>query len=271
MVVSPMHTFHLNLNSKEINNIKLAILPGDPDRVKKIALLMDNPKYISKNREFTIWSANLNKNKIIICSTGIGGPSTSIVVEELSQLGIRIFLRIGTAGAIQPYLTVGSVLIVTAAVRYDGASQHFAPLEFPAVADLSCSLALIQSAQAISSKTYWGINVSSDTFYPGQERLNTYSGWVIKKLKGSMEEWKNMGVMGYEMESATLLTMCASQKNLRAGSIVGIIVNRTQKEIPNLDSVLHAENIAIQSVIKAAKMLLSNQNNIFLNKHNYNT
>ena len=111
---------------------------------------MDNPVYLASLREFTSWCAELNGKPIIICSTGIGGPSTSIVVEELAQLGIRTFLRIGTTGAIQKNINVGDVLIITRAVRLDGASLHFAPLEYPAVADLAvpmrCMRRLKQSA-----------------------------------------------------------------------------------------------------------------------------
>lgn len=251
-----MYTFHLGLTSKDCSDVMLAILPGDPERVKKIALLMDNPKYLSSNREFSIWSAELNKQSVIICSTGIGGPSTSIVVEELSQIGIRTFLRIGTAGAIQSYIQVGDLLVINAAVRCDGASKHFAPLEFPAVADLSCSMALIEAAKLMSMKTYCGISVSSDTFYPGQERLNTYSGRIVRNLRGTMTEWKNMGVLSYEMESATLLTMCASQ-GLKAGVIVGVVVNRVDEDIPNSISVYNAEQSAIRVGICAARILLT--------------
>lgn len=249
-------TFHLGLRAQDCNNATLAILPGDPDRVKKIALLMDNPKYIISRREFTIWYAEINQNSVIICSTGIGGSSTSIVVEELSQLGIHIFLRIGTAGAIQSYIKVGNLLVINAAVRCDGASQHFAPLGFPAVADLSCSTALIKAAELIKIKTYCGISVSSDTFYPGQERLNTFSGYVMRRLKGSMEEWRRMGVLSYEMESSTLLTMCASQ-GLKAGVVVGVVVNRINEDIPSLSAVSNAENVAIRVGVKAASILLT--------------
>lgn len=249
------NTFHLGLNSNDCNNALLALLPGDPNRVEKIAKLMNNPKYLINNREFTIWYAEISKKPIIICSTGIGGPSTSIAVEELAQLGIKTFLRIGTAGAIQPYIQIGNVLIINAAVRYDGASQHFAPIEFPAVADLSCSIALKKAAKLIGIKTYWGINVSSDTFYPGQERLDTYSGRVIQKFRGSMKEWKNMGVISYDMESATLLTMCASQ-GLKAGVVVGVIVNRSTKEIPNTTDLQNAEYSSIKVGIEASRILL---------------
>lgn len=251
--------FHLGLKSQDIQDATLAILPGDPNRVKKIALLMNDPKYLSSYREFTTWSAKLDENIVIICSTGIGGPSTSIVVEELSQLGIRTFLRIGTTGAIQDHIKIGDILVITAAIRCDGASKHFAPLEFPAIADLSCSIALITAGKKMGVTLHHGISVSTDTFYPGQERKNTYSGRIIKQLQGSLEEWKNMGAMSYEMESATLLTMCATQEKLRAGIVTGVIVNRTQcQNIPNKTLISNTEHKAIKVVIEGARILLKN-------------
>lgn len=105
---------------------------------------------------------------MIVCSTGIGGPSTSIAVEELAQLGVRTFLRIGTTGAIQPHINVGDVLVTTASVRLDGASLHFAPMEFPAVADFACTTALVEAAKSIGATTHIGVTASSDTFYPAR-------------------------------------------------------------------------------------------------------
>lgn len=122
--------FHLGLTKADLQGATLAIVPGDPERVKKIAALMDNPVHLASHREFTTWRAELSGKPVIICSTGIGGPSTSIAVEELSQLGVRTFLRVGTTGAIQPDINVGDVLVTTGSVRLDGASLHFAPLEF---------------------------------------------------------------------------------------------------------------------------------------------
>ena len=185
---------------------------------------------------------------MIVCSTGIGGPSTSIAVEELAQLGIRTFLRIGTTGAIQPHINVGDVLVTTASVRLDGASLHFAPMEFPAVADFECTTALVEAAKSVGATTHVGVTASSDTFYPGQERYDTFSGRVVSRFKGSMEEWQSMGVMNYEMESATLLTMCASRSACRYGG--GVIVNRTQQEIPNAETMKQTESHAVKSWLK---------------------
>ena len=184
---------------------------------------MDKPVKLAAHREFTTWRAELDGKAVIVCSTGIGGPSTSIAVEELAQLGIRTFLRIGTTGAIQPHINVGDVLV--------------------------------EAAKSVGATTHVGVTASSDTFYPGQERYDTFSGRVVSRFKGSMEEWQSMGVMNYEMESATLLTMCASQ-GLRAGMVAGVIVNRTQQEIPNAETMKQTESHAVKIVVEAARRLI---------------
>ena len=247
--------FHLGLTKNDLQGATLAIVPGDPKRVEKIAKLMDNPVHLASLREYTSWRGEIDGKAVIVCSTGIGGPSTSIAVEELAQLGIRTFLRIGTTGAIQEHINVGDILVTTAAVRLDGASVHFAPMEFPAVSDFECMNALYKAAKDNGSTVHVGVTASSDTFYPGQERYDTYTGRVVRRFKGSMKEWQEMGVMNYEMESATLLTMCASQ-GLRAGMVAGVIVNRTQQEIPDAELLKKTENNALGIVIEAARTLM---------------
>ncbi|MBN3168943.1 MULTISPECIES: uridine phosphorylase [Pectobacterium] len=254
--MSTSDVFHLGLVKNDLQGATLAIVPGDPERVEKIARLMDNPVHLASHREFTSWRAELDGKPVIVCSTGIGGPSTSIAVEELAQLGIRTFLRVGTTGAIQSGINVGDVLVTTAAVRLDGASLHFAPMEFPAVADFGCTTALVEAAKASGAALHVGITASSDTFYPGQERYDTFSGRVVRRFRGSMEEWQSMGVLNYEMESATLLTMCASQ-GLKAGMIAGVIVNRTQQEIPDAATMKLAETTVIKVLLDATRSLLA--------------
>lgn len=246
--------FHIGITKEHLQGATLAIVPGDPDRVKKIAALMDNPVYLASHREFTSWRGTLGGKPVIVCSTGIGGPSTSIVVEELAQLGIRTFLRVGTTGAIQPNIHPGDLLVTTAAVRLDGASLHFAPMAYPAVADFTCTQTLVEASRENGNTVHIGITASSDTFYPGQERYDTYSGRVVKEFQGSMEEWMKMGVLNYEMESATLFTMCASQ-GLRAGMVSGVIVNRLQQEIPDHSVLQNTEDKAIKAGVDAAKRL----------------
>jgi uridine phosphorylase len=196
----------------------------------------------------------LDGNSVVVCSTGIGGPSTSIAVEELAQLGVTTFLRVGTTGGIQPNVNPGDVIITTGAVRLDGASLHFAPMEFPAVADFECTTALVTAARDAGSQTHVGITASSDTFYPGQERYDTTTGRVVERFRGSLDEWQSMGVLNYEMESATLLTMCASS-GWRAGCVAGVLVNRTQQETPDAATIAATESNAVAIVVAAARQL----------------
>jgi len=248
--------FHLNLTRGQLDGATLAIVPGDPARVPKLAALLDRPAALAANREFTSWLGHAPDGgaPIVVCSTGIGGPSTSIAVEELAQLGVRTFLRVGTTGAIQPQIAVADVIVSTAAVRLDGASRHFAPLEYPAVADFECTTALVAAAKAAGRTVHVGVTASSDTFYPGQERYDTVSGFVPAHLRGSMQEWRALHVLNYEMESATLFTMCAAN-GWRAGMVAGVLVNRTTQEIP--DPSVHAavETAAVEVVIAAATAL----------------
>lgn len=246
--------FHLELSKSMLEGATVAIVPGDPGRVERIASTMDRSSPLAAHREYTSWLGWLGTRPVVVCSTGIGGPSTSIAVEELAQLGVRTFLRVGTTGGIQPHVQAGDVVVTTAAVRLDGASSHFAPMEFPAVADFACTTALVDAARDRGVEPHVGITASSDTFYPGQERYDTYSGRVPARFRGSLEEWRAMGVLNYEMESATLFTMCATQ-GLRAGCVAGVIVNRDEREIPDEEVQQRTEETAVGIVVDAARRL----------------
>lgn len=248
--------FHLDLDRERLHGAELAIIPGDPARVERIAQLLERPQPLASTREFTSWLGWLGDKSVVVCSTGIGGPSTSIAVEELAQLGVRTFLRVGTTGAIQPGIRPGEVIVTTGAVRLDGASTHFAPMEFPAVADFACTSALVEACRSAGLDPHTGITASSDTFYPGQERYDTYSGRVVKRFQGSFEEWRALGVLNYEMESATLFTMCASQ-GLRAGCVAGVLVNRNDTETPDEAASAAVESTSIGVVVEAARILLA--------------
>jgi uridine phosphorylase len=247
--------FHLDLTRDMLKGATLAIVPGDPARSQPIAGRMDDPIFLANKREFTSWLGHIDDTPVVVCSTGIGGPSTSIALEELAQLGVRTFLRVGTTGAIQPDIAVGDVIITQASVRLDGASTHFAPIEYPAASNFECTSALVDAARALGLAHQVGITASSDTFYPGQERYDTVSGHVLRRFRGSTEQWQRLGVLNYEMESATLLTMCASQ-GWRAGCVAGVLVNRHQQETPDEANIASAEANAVQVVLAAAKSLL---------------
>ena len=246
--------FHLGLTRDQLQGATVAIMPGDPGRVPKIASLLDNPIALASNREYNSYLGFSGDTPIVVCSTGIGGPSTSIAAEELGQLGVRTFLRVGTTGAIQPWIDVADVIVTSGSVRMDGASLHFAPLEYPAVAHFDCMTALVESARDLGHPSHVGITVASDTFYPGQERYDTVSGYVRRSLQGSAAEWAALHVLNYEMESATLFTMC-SANGWRAGMVAGVLVNRNEQEIP--DDAVHdrVEANAVAVVVEAARRL----------------
>jgi uridine phosphorylase len=246
--------FHLELTEEMLQGATTAIVPGDPARVERIATAMDRAEFLHANREFTSWLGWVGDTPIVVCSTGIGGPSVSIAVEELAQLGVRTFIRLGTTGGIQPELEPGDVIVTTGAVRLDGASLHFAPMEFPAVADYECTNALVAAARAQGIEPHVGITASSDTFYPGQERYDTYTGHVTRRFRGSLEDWRAKGVLNYEMEAATLFTMCATM-GLRAGCVAGVLVNRNQTETPNEETAKRIESTTVAVTVDAVRRL----------------
>lgn len=249
--------YHLSLSEREIAGARIALLPGDPARVEKIAHMAERGRFVTSHREFCTWLGYIKDMPVVITSTGIGGPSTAIAVEELAQLGVRIFLRVGTTGAIQHHINVGDVVITTGAVRLDGASVHYAPREYPAVADYNLVWALVEAAQRLKIPYHVGITCSSATFYPGQERSDSFSQYIIRDLRGTKSEWQRLGVLNYEMEAATLLTMC-SALGLRAGCVCGVVDTPTQEQITP-ESLQRAEHHAIQVAVKATEIFLAKQ------------
>jgi len=251
--------YHVRLNEDMLKGVKIAILPGDPGRVEKTAKHINaDAVFLASNREYTSWLTEAKGKNILVCSTGIGGPSLSIAVEELASLGIKTFIRIGTTGAIQPYIKIPSLIITTGAVRLDGASKHYAPVEYPAVADFDITSALIEGAKMTGIPFYKGITASSDTFYPGQERYDTFSKYVIKDLQGSLAEWQKLHILNFEMESATLFTI-ANAFGLKAGCISSVIVNRTSGETPDDKVLAQAEQNLASAVNYALSILTINE------------
>jgi len=251
--------YHVKLNRKMLSGAETAVLPGDPGRVEKTARIIDpDAVFLVSNREYTSWLAEMGGRKVLVCSTGIGGPSVSICLEELAGLGIKNFFRIGTTGAIQDSINAADLVITTGSVRLDGASCHYAPVEYPAVADFDLTARLIQAAENLKIPYHKGISASSDTFYPGQERYDTFTGYVPRKFQGSLEEWKNLNVLNYEMESATLLTL-ASVFGLKAAMVASVIAIRGRDETPD-DSILPlAEQRLADCIREALSLLLTNE------------
>lgn len=231
--------FHLGLDRTQLQNIDIAFLPGDPGRVPKIAGYLENAKDLAYHREYRSMRGQWKGQEVLVCSTGIGGPSTAICVEELAMLGVKRFVRIGTTGALQDPINPGDVIIPTGAVRLDGASRHLAPLAYPAVADFRLVQKLVQGVERNQFPYHLGICASSDTFYQGQNRHDSYKkGWVHREIAEQMQEMKELNVLSFEMEVATLLTQC-STFGLSAAAVLGVLVNRNRAEFP--DAAQHAQ------------------------------
>ncbi|MFQ5479931.1 MAG: uridine phosphorylase [Thermodesulfobacteriota bacterium] len=247
--------YHLNLTKEDIEGATVALMPGDPARAGKIALEVSRSycstaTELALKREFTTFIVPTDDAPVIVTSTGIGGPSVSIAIEELARIGIRTFIRVGTTGAIQDYLKNGDCVITTGAVRLDGASRHYAPLSYPAVASLRVTNALVAGAEMAEVPFHTGITASSDTFYQGEEKAESFRKYAIKDIRGSTEEWRMLHVLNYEMESATLLTATASM-GLEGGCVTGVI---NGAESGNITAEVLARGEA--NVIKAATAAL---------------
>ena len=224
--------YHTGLSRADLQGAVYAVIPGDPERVAVLAQAIDEQaKPLKSRREYDSYLADLAGEKILVCSTGIGGPAASIAMEELAELGIKSFLRVGTTGAIQPNIKVGDVIVTKAAVRLDGTSAHYAPIEYPAVASFEFTGSAVKACQALAIGYHVGLTASSASFYAGQERYDSFKGFVTRGFRGSLAEWQQLNVLNYEMESATVFTV-ASAFGLRAACLCVVLVNRVESEHP---------------------------------------
>ena len=231
-----LRLYHVELSRDMLEGAHFAVTPGAPERAAAIAARLEDPRQLSDHRGLAGYLGRLNGVPVLVQSTGMGGPSTEIVVQELLMLGIDTFLRVGTTGSIQPEVAVGTTIITEAAVRLDGTSDHYLPPAFPAVADLHLTYSLLKAAQSLGMPYACGLTVSSASFYAGQERYDSATGYVPRHLQGSLEEWRRLGVLNYEMEAATLFALARSA-GARAGCVCGAIAQRSQSESPARDRI----------------------------------
>lgn len=185
---------------------KYVLIPGDPKRVEKIAASFDESKKVADYRGFVTYTGSVNGIGISACSTGIGCPSAAIAVEELARIGAETFIRVGTTGALQKEIKIGDIVIATSAVRADGTSRSYAPIELPAIADFNVTSALVDAAHRLRQKVHFGPVLTSDAFYGDLDNLRL---------------WSKYNVLSVEMESSTLFTL-ANVKKLKAGSILAV-------------------------------------------------
>ena len=241
--------YHIALKQGDVG--EYVILPGDPKRCEKIAKYFDNPVLVGDNREYTTYTGYLDGTKVSVTSTGIGGASASIAMEELVKIGAKYFIRVGTCGGMQTDVVGGDLVIATGAIRMEGTSKEYAPIEFPAVANLDIVNALVKASENLGYKSHTGIVQCKDSFY-GQHEPETKP--VSSELINKWEAWKKLGCLASEMESAALFVV-ASYLKVKVGSVFLAVANQEREKLGMDNPVVHDTEKAIKTAIEAIKIL----------------
>lgn len=242
--------YHTGVGPEDIGGY--VILPGDPKRCAKIAAHFDNPVLVADSREYVTYTGTLDGVKVSVTSTGIGGPSAAIAIEELSKCGAHTFIRVGTCGGMQENVCGGDVVIANGAVRMEGTSKEYAPIEYPAVADFTVTNALVQAADKLNITNHVGVVQCKDSFF-GQHEPEVMP--VSYELENKWQAWLRMGCLASEMESAALF-IAGSFLRVRVGSCFLVVANqeRAKKGLPNAQ--VHDTELAIKTAVEAIRELI---------------
>ena len=241
--------YHIQVANGEVG--RYVILPGDPKRCKKIAQYFEDPV----NREFITYTGTLDGVKVSVTSTGIGGPSAAIAMEELARCGADTFVRIGTCGGIQPEVKSGDIVVATGAVRMEGTSKEYAPIEYPAVADLMVVNALVSAAKEKDCEFYTGVVQSKDAFYGQHEPEMMPAGY---ELINKWEAWKKLGCLASEMETAALYIV-AAKLHVRVGACFLVMANQEREKLGLENPVVHDTDMAVQVAVEAIRKLIKEE------------
>ncbi|HIV67800.1 MAG TPA: uridine phosphorylase [Candidatus Butyricicoccus stercorigallinarum] len=248
---SPNEEFHLKIKPGDVG--RYVILPGDPGRCERIAQRFDHPRKVAANREFTTYTGTLDGVAVSVVSTGIGGPSAAIALEELVHCGAHTFLRVGTAGGMQPDVLGGDLVIATGAVRMDGTGTEYAPIEFPATAHFDVVQALQQAAAASGQRFHIGTVQCKDSFYGQHEPENMP---VSADLLQKWDAWLKCGALASEMESATLFVVAAVRR-VRIGTVLLVLGNQTRRAMGLEDIQVHDTSACIDVAVGALRRLIA--------------
>ena len=242
--------YHTGVGPADIG--EYVIMPGDPKRCAKIAEHFDNAKLVADVREYVTYTGTLDGVKVSVTSTGIGGPSASIAIDELAKCGAKTFIRVGTCGGMQEDVMGGDIVIATGAIRMEGTSREFAPIEFPAVPNLDVTNALVQAAKNLGVRNHAGVVQCKDSFF-GQHEPEIMP--VSYELQNKWEAWLRLGCLASEMESAALF-VAGSFLRVRVGSCFLVVANqeRAKKGLENKQA--HDTELAIKTAVEALRILI---------------
>lgn len=248
--------YHIQCSKKDVG--KYCILPGDPGRCQVIAGYLDGAEKRAQNREYITYTGSILGEPVSVVSTGIGGPSAAIALEELVHLGAHTFIRIGTCGGINLKVKSGDSVIATGAVRMEGTSREYAPIEYPACADYNVLRALTDSAEKLGYRWHAGVVQCKDSFY-GQHSPESMP--VSHELSEKWEAWKRLGVLASEMESAALFTVAAARK-VRCGAVFHTIWNQERKAAGFSEPDDFDTERAVLTAVEAIKLLIQKDRGI---------
>lgn len=243
--------YHIRCKEGDVG--RYCFLPGDPGRCEAIAQHFDNPVHVGMNREYNIYTGTLLGEKVSVCSTGIGGPSAAIAMEELAAIGADTFIRVGTCGGIDLNVLPGDVVVATGAIRFEHTSFEYAPAEFPSVPDFDVTLALREASLALGYRTHTGVVQCKDSFY-GQH--SPEKSPVSYELLQKWESWKRLGVKASEMESAALFVVAAAL-GVRCGSCFHAVWNQEREKLGMQMPMTEDTSGAIRVGIEAVKRLIA--------------
>jgi uridine phosphorylase len=243
--------YHINCSEGDVG--RYVLLPGDPGRCEAIAKYFDNPVHIGMNREYNIYTGTLLGEKVSVCSTGIGGPSAAIAMEELVKLGADTFIRVGTCGGIDLDVMPGDVVVATGSIRFEHTSLEYAPIEFPAVADFDIASALKTAGEELGYRIHTGVVQCKDSFY-GQH--SPEKSPVYYELLNKWESWKRLGVKASEMESSALFVV-ASALHVRCGSCFHAVWNQEREKLGMAMPMTEDTSGAIRVGIEAMKKIIA--------------
>lgn len=236
--------YHLRVSPGDVE--RYVLLPGDPERAGFIAGLWDSARLVARHREYVTYTGVYKGVGLSVTSTGIGGPSTAIAVEELLSVGADTFIRVGTMGGLRADLEPGTLVIGSGAVRLEGASKQYVIPEYPAAASYEVVVALVEAAESLGVSYNVGVVASTDSFYLGQGRPG-YRGYMTPRAASIIPELREAGVLGFEMEAATIFTL-AGIYSARAGCVCTVIANRETEEFEPERGVREASLVASEAV-----------------------
>lgn len=264
-IMNENERFHLKIKNGDVG--RYVILPGDPGRVPKIAEYLDDAKQVAQNREYNIYTGKLLGEKVSVCSTGIGGPSAAIAVEELIDSGANTFIRVGTSGGVALQVSGGDLIIAEAAIRAEGTSYEYLPQGYPALADFEVTSALAQAAKEIfedrkiMGNYYVGVVHSKDSFYG---EVNPDGSAVGENIKYRWDSYLKSGCLASEMECAAIYSVGQVRsarhetRRIRCGGVLTALWNaeRSKRGLP--DTITNDTTRGIKCAVRALEIIIAN-------------